>query len=185
VPIGNAVKPLAVLSEAVSSLVVPLDYRSVRGMPAQGKHVHRRGVLVVPAAAIAPADPTEGIITSYTVPNGWLFLLTHILLQYMGATAAADFEGLETELFYTLRVDGRQFPDDFGTINTSLGGLSQGPYPISGGIQFSGGNLVELVVNVPSGSMIATGGTNRVFGHLIGWARPGGRTAIGANASEG
>lgn len=129
------------------------------------KHFHKRGSLVVPAAGTS-----NSIVVSYTVPFGFEAVLTHVLNVYIGA--AAPIEGLATDLFYTIRVAETYPLEDFGSIITTLGSLTNGPYPIPGGARFTAGQVVEYLVSVPAGTGIATGGTNFVHCQLLGWHWP-------------
>jgi hypothetical protein len=134
-------------------------------MPQTGQHIHQRGSLVVPVAGTAAT-----IITTYTVPLGFAALFTDVLLVYIGD--APPIEGDVSQLFYTLQLRGGQNVKDFEQVACTLGSLTNGPYPIRGGIGLVDGALLDALVTVPAGSPVGTGATNRVHAHLIGWEWP-------------
>jgi hypothetical protein len=131
----------------------------------QVQPVHARAAIVCPAVGTS-----NTLVIAYTVPKGFSFVLQGIVCLYTGTTAPV--EGDSDSLLYRLRANSAFFVRDFGLIATTLGSLTNGPYPIPGGVKLDAGTLLELVVTVPAASGIATGGINRIHGHLIGieWA---------------
>jgi hypothetical protein len=125
---------------------------------------HRFNSIVCPAAGTSLA-----LITSYTVPDGHRAFAVGLLLRYEGT---GFVEGDATLLFFSIRLNGASFVPDYASIPNTLGSLTAGPWPLPGRLKLFAADLVEILVTVPGGSTIATGGTNRVHGHLTGYYEP-------------
>lgn len=132
---------------------------------ANSQYVHRRSSIAVPAP-----NTTNTAIVNYTCQAGFRSVITHVLLVYIGGSPPT--EGDAAELYYSLRLNSGYFVRDFESITTTLGSLTNGPYPIPDGIRLTAGNFLEALVTVPLGSPIATGAPNRVHAHLLGWEWP-------------
>lgn len=125
---------------------------------------HRFASIVCPAAATSLA-----LITSYTVPDGHRAFAVGLLVHYEGT---GFVEGDATLLFFSIRLNGASFVPDYASIPNTLGSLTSGPWPLPGRLKLFAADVVEILVTVPAGSTIATGGTNRVHGHLTGYYEP-------------
>ena len=129
---------------------------------------HQFNSIVAPAAG----SPIT-LITSYTVPDGHHSGVLGLLLQYVAAVPPGGFiQGDPTVMFFSLRLNGLQFVRNYQTIPNTLGSFDSGPWPIPGKIKLFSGDLLEILVTVPGGSGLATGGTNRFHGHLVGFEEP-------------
>jgi hypothetical protein len=119
---------------------------------------------------VAPAAGTlNALITSFTCPIGHQAKTVALLVEYIGTGFT---QGDATLLFFSLRLNGTQFIRDYQQIPNTLGDLSAGPWPIPAGIKLSPNDLLEVLVTVPIGSTIGTGGTNRMHGHILGYYWP-------------
>ncbi len=156
---------LVAIQNRARSLRQSLDPMPQSQMPIQGEYFHVRNSIVCPAAGAA-----ETVVASYTVPDGFTAIINMILNLYIGA--AAPVEGDVAELFYGIRINQDYYARDFGQIATTLGSLTQGPYPVPGGMILAAGSLVEYTVTVPAGSPVATGAPNRIHCQLLGWHWP-------------
>jgi hypothetical protein len=119
-----------------------------------------------------PAPGTSlALITgaSFTCPNGHQAKCVGLVVEYIGT---GFVQGDATLLFYSLRLNGAQFIRDYAKIPNTLGDLSAGPWPVPAAIKLSPNDLLEVLVTVPGGSTIGTGGTNRVHGHILGYYWP-------------
>jgi len=125
---------------------------------------HKFASIVTPAAG-----STNTLITSYTVPAGSLARVVGLLFFYQGA---GFIEGDATLLYWSLRLNGAGYIRDYDVIPNTLGSLTSGPWPVPAGINLNAGDLLEVLVTVPGGSTITTGGTTRVHGHLLGYYWP-------------
>lgn len=132
--------------------------------PDNRERFHSFNSIVAPAAGT-----TNAVITSFTCPIGHQAKVVGILVNYIGG---AWVEGDPTLIYFSLRLNGAQFVRDYSQIPNQLGDLAAGPWPVPGAIKLAPNDLLEVLVTVPGGSTIATGGTNRVHGHLLGWYWP-------------
>jgi hypothetical protein len=123
---------------------------------------------------VAPAAGTSNaVITQYTVPDGHQSGVLGLMLQYVATVPPGGFiQGDATVLFFSLRLNGAQFIRNYQTIPNTLGSFDSGPWPIPGKIKLFAGDLLEILATVPGGSGLATGGTNRLHGHLVGFEEP-------------
>lgn len=125
---------------------------------------HRFASIVCPAPANVFTQ-----ICEYDVPLGHQAAVVGLLVHYEGT---GFVEGDASLLFFALRLNGNQFVSDYNSIPNTLGSLPAGPWPIPGRLKIFAGDKLEILVQVPVGSTIATGGTNRVHGHLVGYYWP-------------
>jgi hypothetical protein len=156
---------LAILSARAAKLAQPVGATPWRDVAETAEYVHRRGSIVVP-----PNDGSYNTIVDFTVQAGYEAVLSHLLFVFSGATPPQ--EGDSASIFYAVRIDGGFYARDFQSIDTSLGSLANGPYPIPGGLRLKAGQTVEGLVNVPVTSAISTGPGNFSICHLIGWQWP-------------
>ena len=157
---------LATMARNAESLIEPVGQAPFREYPKTAQYIHERGSLAVP-----DADGLFHVIVSFTCQPGYAAAVSHLLVNFTGP-GAPPVEGDATSLFYALRVNSMYFPRNFGTINSSLGSLSHGPYPVPGAIRLKDGETLEGLGNVPIGSGVGTGAPNFVHCHLIGWQWP-------------
>jgi hypothetical protein len=127
---------------------------------------HSFGSIVAPAPGTSLALITGA---SFTCPNGHQAKCVGLVVEYIGT---GFVQGDATLLFYSLRLNGAQFIRDYAKIPNTLGDLSAGPWPVPAAIKLSPNDLLEVLVTVPGGSTIGTGGTNRVHGHILGYYWP-------------
>lgn len=123
---------------------------------------------------VAPvAGTSNAVITQYTVPDGHQSGVFGLLLQYVATTPPGGFiEGDATILFFSLRLNGLQFVRNYAVIPNTLGSFDGGPWPIPGRLKLFAADLLEILATVPGASPLATGGTNRLHGHLVGYETP-------------
>ena len=122
------------------------------------------------ASIVAPAPNSSNVfITSFTCPQGHQAKVVGILVHYEGS---GFVEGDATMLFFSLRLNGAQFVRDYASIPNTLGSLPSGPWPVPAAIKLAPNDLLEVLVSVPAGSPIGTGGNNRMHGHLLGYYWP-------------
>lgn len=140
---------------ASSNPVEPQDTR---------QRFHRFGAVVTPAA-----NTSFFQICEYDVPQAHQAAVVGLLVHYEGT---GFVEGDPTLLFFSLRLNGNQFVSDYDIIPNTLGSLPAGPWPIPGRLKIFAGDRLEILVSVPAGSTIATGGTTRCQGHLVGYYWP-------------
>lgn len=120
---------------------------------------------------VAPAPGTLlAPITSFLCPNGHQAKCVGLVVEYIG-TGFVQGDAV-TGLFFSIRLNGAQFVRDYSSIPNTLGDLSAGPWPIPAAIKLSPNDLLEVLVTVPGGSVIGTGGTNRMHGHILGYYWP-------------
>lgn len=156
---------LATMSERAAGLARPVGLAPWRELPETGEYIHARNSIEVPAA-----DDSYNVITTFTVQAGYAAVITHLLFNFVGTTPPVD--GDAGSIFYSLRVDQGYFPRQFGQISSTLGSLTNGPYPIPGYLRLKAGQTLEGLVVVPSTSSISTGPGNWVICHLLGWQWP-------------
>lgn len=125
---------------------------------------HRFASIVCPAPAAVFTQ-----ICVYEVPLAHQAAVVGLHLNYIGG---AWVQGDPAQIFFALRLNGNQFVSDYDLIPNQLGSLPAGPWPIAGRLKIFAGDRLEVLVQVPVGSTLATGGTNRVHGHLIGYYWP-------------
>jgi len=132
--------------------------------PDQRQRFHAFNSIVTPAA-----NTSNQLIVGYTVPAGHQAKVVGLLLRYEGS---GFVEGDSSLLFFSVRLNGTSFVQDYAQIPNTLGSLTSGPWPIPGAIKLFSADLIEILVSVPLGSTVGTGGTNRVHGHLVGYYWP-------------
>jgi hypothetical protein len=135
-----------------------------QGPPDNKERWHSFNSIVAPAAGTSNA-----LITSFLTPNGHQAKTVGLVVEYIGT---GFVQGDPTLLFFSLRLNGAQFVRDYQRIPNTLGDLSAGPWPIPAAIKLAPNDLLEVLVTVPGGSTIGTGGTNRVHGHILGYYWP-------------
>lgn len=132
-------------------------------MDDQRQRFHAFNSIATPAAGT-----TNQLIVSYTVPNGHDAKVVGLLVRYEGSGFT---EGVSTLLYFSIRLNGTTFVQNYDVIPNTLGSLTAGPWPIPSAIRLSPNDLIEVLVTVPGGSTIVTG-TTRCHGHLVGWYAP-------------
>lgn len=132
--------------------------------PDQRQRFHAFNALTTPAAGT-----TNSLIVSYQIPVGHEGRVVGLLLRYEGSGFT---EGISTLLYFSVRLNGSSFVQQYDVIPNTLGSLTSGPWPIPACIKLAANDLIELLVTVPGGSTITTGGTTKCHGHLIGYYRP-------------
>lgn len=132
--------------------------------PDQRQRFHAFDSIVCPAA-----NTSNTLIVAYTVPEGHQAKVVGLHVGYVGS---GFVEGDEALLFFSIRLNGASFVQDYATIPNTLGSLTSGPWPVPAAIKLFAKDLIEILVTVPLGSTIGTGGTNRVHGHLVGYYWP-------------
>jgi hypothetical protein len=132
--------------------------------PSNRERFHAFNSIVTPAAGT-----TNSLVVSFQVPSGHNCEVIGLLNFYSGT---GFIEGDATLLYFSLRLNGAGFVRDYAVIPNTLGSLSSGPWPVIGKLKLVAGDLLEYLVTVPVGSTIATGGTNRVHSHILGYYWP-------------
>jgi len=132
--------------------------------PDQRQRFHAFNALQTPAA-----NTLNSVIVSYTVPNGHEARVVGLLVNYVGTGFT---EGIATLLYFSLRLNGSTMVQQYDVIPNTLGSLTAGPWPIPAAIRLAANDLIEVLVSVPAGSTITTGGTTRCHGHLLGYYKP-------------
>lgn len=141
--------------------------------PDTSNHDNRARFHVFNSISAPAAGAGATVITSYTVPDGHQSSVLGLLLYYIAATGTGNFvQGDATVLFFSLRLNSAQFVRNYQTIPNTLGSFDGGPWPIPGKLKLFAGDLLEILVTVPGGSGLVTGGSNRVHGHLVGFEEP-------------
>lgn len=156
---------LSVMAARAAALAQPVGASPWREVADTAEYTHRRGSIEVPAA-----DGSLNVIVSFSVQPGYAAVLTAVLFNFSGQVAPQ--EGNSADVLYSLRVDSSYFPRDFGSINTSLGSLANGPYPIPGGLRLKAGQTIEGLIQVPVNSPVSTGPGSFAICHLLGWQWP-------------
>jgi hypothetical protein len=132
--------------------------------PDQRQRFHVFDSIVAPAA-----NTSNTLVVGYTVPDGHQAKVVGIHVGYVGT---GFVEGDEALLFFSVRLNGTSFVENYAVIPNTLGSLTSGPWPIPAAIKLFAKDLIEILISVPAGSAIGTGGTNRMHGHLLGYYWP-------------
>ena len=132
--------------------------------PDQRQRFHAFNALQTPAAGT-----TNALVVSYTVPNGHEGRVVGLLVSYVGTGFT---EGIATLLYFSLRINGTTYVQQYDVIPNTLGSLTAGPWPIPAAIRLAANDTIEVLVTVPLASTITVGGTTRCHGHLVGFYRP-------------
>jgi len=128
------------------------------------KRFHQFNSIVAPVAGSLLQT-----ITVYTCPTGHEAKVVGLFCGYVGS---GFVEGDATLLYFSIRLNGASYIQDYAQIPYTLGSLTSGPWPVPAGIQLAPGDTLEFLVSVPGGSAIATGAPNRCHGHFVGTYRP-------------
>ncbi len=132
--------------------------------PDQRQRFHAFSSIVAPAANTSLSQ-----IVSYTVPEGHQAKVVGLHVGYVGS---GFVEGDVALLFFSIRLNGASFVENYASIPNTLGSLTSGPWPVPAAIKLFAKDIIEILVSVPAGSTITTGGTARMHGHLVGYYWP-------------
>ena len=152
---------------AVAREETPINHFSWLFPGANSQHVRVSGSIVTPAYSVIGAPPTE--VFSYTVPQGMRFSLRGVLVD---GSSVANWDQGSGDMVFSLVVTsaGARAVDGFNLVDTQLGSLENGPWPIDGRLEFSA--LDVLTWFVQTFANVGQGAPNRVRCALIGHLYP-------------
>lgn len=131
------------------------------------RHVLSQGSLPVPDY-VAASGPATGVVLQYVVPDGMRFSLRGVVV----AANVASWNQGSTDMTFTLAVvsGGNRNVDFLFEVNTELGSLQEGPYPIGGRLEFESLDVLEW--SVTASANVGIGSPNFVICHLWGHTYP-------------
>ena len=132
--------------------------------PDQRQRFHVFNSIVAPALGTSNA-----LVVSYTVPEGHQAKVVGLHVGYVGT---GFVEGDAALLFFSIRLNGTSFVENYSSIPNTLGSLTSGPWPVPAAIKLYSKDLIEILISVPLASTIGVAGTNRMHGHLVGYYWP-------------
>jgi hypothetical protein len=133
--------------------------------------INRRGSIAAPAVA------TQTLITSYQVPIAMNAIILAVMNVFFGNDAAGN-NGSGT-VTWTIDVNRPltppsnllgYSPNDFSSIITQLGSLTQGPWPVPGGILLNEQDLIRY--KVTTAGAVGVGAPNFITAAFLGWMWP-------------
>ena len=130
-------------------------------MPTNAVEFHERASAVTPAPAAG-----DVLVLDWTVPYTYDGIIYGICLQYSGT----GFEDGSGDIIWRVRI-GNAWARNMGNVTTALGEVYQF-LNITDKIDISGGDRVQIYVNVPNLSGNIQVGASRILVGVQGWVYP-------------
>jgi len=130
--------------------------------------INRRGTIA------APANGTQAIITSFTVPQAMNAIILFVMNVFSGSDAGGNVgAGTITWVIDINRPLGASTgfsPPDFSSIQSQLGSFANGPWPVPGGIFLDEQMVIRY--KITTAAPVGVGGNNFATGMFLGWMWP-------------
>jgi hypothetical protein len=145
--------------------------------------INRRGSIA------APANGTQALVVTFTVPQAMEAVVLFVLNVFFGSdNGGNNGSGSIVWVIDVNRPLGAAgtglgyVPPDFGNIVTQLGSLTQGPWPVPGGIHLNERDVINYKVTTTA--PVGVGAPNFVTCALCGWMWPARLPAMNAGGMK-
>jgi hypothetical protein len=123
----------------------------------------------------APANGTQALVTSFTVPQAMNAIIVAILNQFTGADAGGNSGSgaivWVIDINRPLAAAGVGYnPPGFGSITSQRGSLAQGPWPIPGGIYLAERDIIRY--KITTAAPVGVAAPNYTTCAFLGWMWP-------------